>query len=191
MKYILTILLFALCSNASFAAATLNKNTAKQYFSATKSLEQSNPELTERFDSSDFSDKAKFMAMIRKAPQFSEIEAVIKDSGFSDFEAFYDLGTQIAGAMMAVQIEQLPAGMSIEQMFSTQEAGIEKMKAMGIPQAELEHMLKEVAMQKAALKHMSTLAQQASESDKAFVRENIEWFMDNMAEEETEEQDSY
>lgn len=193
MKHILTILLLTFFSNTLLAASPLNKNTAEQYFSATRGLEvfeENHPEIAERFDSSDYTDKEKLMEMVQKDPQFSALEKVVKASGLSSFEAFYDLGIKITGAMMAIQMEQMPAGMSMEQMFSTQEASIERMKSMGVPKAELDKMKQEVEKQKAGIANMMKLAQHASEQDKAFVRENMAWIMENMSQDESTENDT-
>lgn len=183
MKPLLVLIVSVVLSFQALAEVALNKTTASQYFEAIKKLqlfEQKNPELAKRLNNSDFLNKDKFMSMIKSYPQFSEIEEQVKQAGLPNFDAFYELGMRVTGGMMAVQMEQMPKGMDIEQLFSSQQQTIEKMKAANVPQEQIDEMSKSLQDQRSNMEQMLKLAKRASDTDIDFVRKNISWLMQNM-----------
>ena len=170
-------------STQALAEIALSKATAMQYFDAIKKLqifEKNNPELAARLNSSDFLNKEKFMSMITREPKFGELENQVKLSGLPNFEAFYELGIRVTGGMMAVQMEQMPQGMNIEQLLSSQQQTIDQMKAANLPQAQIDQMSQQLQKQRKNMEQMVALAKRASAEDIAFVKDNIAWLMQNM-----------
>jgi len=187
MKNLFAVLCLALLSNFVWASPTLTKELAKQYFAAIKNLEvvqQQFPEINQSFDTAMISDRAEFIKTVKDLPQFSAIEKAATSAGLDDFEQFYDIGMRVMGGMMAVQMEQMPQGMSIQDMFAAQQMAIDRMKAAKLPQEELDAMALQLQEQKQGMESMLKLAASTSAEDKAFARENITWIMSNMPQEE-------
>jgi acyl-[acyl carrier protein]--UDP-N-acetylglucosamine O-acyltransferase len=190
MKKSLLITCFALLSSLATAAPNLNKELAKQYFDAIKNLElvqKQYPEIEKSFDSALIDNRAKFIETVKHLAQFPAIEKATTTSGFTNFEEFYDIGMRVMGGMMAVQMEQMPEGMGIEDMFSAQEMAIDRMKAANLPQEQLDAMMEQLQEQKLGMQSMLKLAESASPEDITFARENISWIMTNMPEDDTQD----
>lgn len=187
MKNLLLAIFICVFTSTAFAATALTKATAQQYFAAIKNLEQVQnqyPDIENSLDSALFADRSAFLKMLKSLPQYSVIEKAATSTGLHDVEQFYDLGMRLMGGLMAVQMDQMPPGLSVDDMLSAQEKSIEKMRSMQLPQAEIDQMLSQLAEQKQAMQGMLKLAQTASAEDKAFVKENMNWIMENMPEDD-------
>lgn len=187
MKNLLLAIFLCVFTSTALAATALTKATAQQYFAAIKNLEQVQnqyPDIENSLDSALFADRSAFLKMLKSLPQYSVIEKAATSTGLRDFEQFYDIGMKVMGGLMAVQMEQMPPGLSVDDMLSAQEKSIEKMRSMQLPQAEIDQMLSQLAEQKQAMQGMLKLAKTASAEDKAFVKENMNWIMENMPEDD-------
>ena len=192
MKNLLLALLICIFTTSAFAVSPLTKATVQQYFDAAKNLEaleKQFPDLENNLNSAAFGDRSKFLNMIKNLPEYNAIEKAATSTGLDDFEAFYDIGTRIIGGIMVIQMEQLPQGMSIDSMLSGIEKSIEQMQAMQLPQAHIDELLSDVAQQKQSMLTMMKLAKSASAQDKAFAKQNINWLMENMPEEDEDDMD--
>ena len=187
MKNVLLAILICIFTTSAFAASPLTKAAVQQYFAAIKNLEaleKQFPDLEQNFDSAAFGDRSKFLEMIKSLPEYTAIEKAATSTGIDDFEAFYDIGTRIVGGFMAIQMEHMPQGMNIDAMLSAQKKSIEQMQAMQIPQAQIDELLSELSQQKQSMLSMMKLAKSASAQDKAFAKQNINWLMENMSEDD-------
>tara|TARA_R110000737_G_scaffold220959_1_gene236529 strand:+ start:128 stop:724 length:597 start_codon:yes stop_codon:yes gene_type:complete len=192
MKNVLLAILICIFTTSAFAASPLTKATVQQYFDAAKNLEaleKQFPDLEDNLSSVAFSDRSKFLIMIKNLPEYNAIEKAATSTGLDDFEAFYDIGTRIMGGFMVIQMEKMPQGISIDSMLSGIEKSIEQMQAMQLPQAQIDELSSDLAQQKQSMLSMMKLAKSASAQDKAFAKQNINWLMENMSEEDEDEDD--
>jgi acyl-[acyl carrier protein]--UDP-N-acetylglucosamine O-acyltransferase len=189
MKNLLLVVFLGLFANFTLASPTLSKALAQQYFTAIKNLDmvqKQYPEIEKSFDSAMISDRTRFIQTVKELAQFPAIEKAATSTGLADFEQFYDIGMRVMGGMMAVQMEQMPQGMSMQDMFAAQEMALERMKAANLPQDQLDAMSMQLQEQKQGMQSMFELAESATPEDKAFARENITWIMSQMPEEDNQ-----
>ena len=87
------------------------------------------------------------------------------------------------GAMVAVQMEKMPAGMGMGDLGSMMDISIQTMKQNGVSAEVIAEMKQNMEQQNADMKGMKIAAKNASSEDKKFVRENMDWLMSIMPDE--------
>lgn len=187
MKYLLSIMLILCFSTTAFAEQPLTKAIAQQYFNAieqVENLQKQYPELAQQMDEFAFTDKAKFLSRIQGLSFYPQINSAIQSTGLKDVEQLYDLSMRIIGGVMATQMEQMPSGQNVDALLSMKQKAVEQMQQAQMPKAMQEQMLKTLQDQEKNLLEMVKLSKNVSAQDKKFVKENIDWIMENMPEDQ-------
>ncbi|XQW83707.1 hypothetical protein ACOYR1_11195 [Thalassotalea piscium] len=188
MKYILpfVFVIVFFFSKTTLAEQPLTKAIAQQYFTAIKQVEQLQqkyPDLATTLDNYSFTDKEAFLSSIKEVPYFNEINQAIQNTGLKDVEQMYDLSIRILGGIMSAQMEQMPSGQNVEALLAMKDAAVAQMNKADMPEEMRKEMLKSLEEQEKNIKEMVKLSKNVSIEDKAFVKKNLNWIMQNMPEE--------
>ncbi len=179
MKYLMMVILFvspALWANGK----ALNKELITSFYEAAQKiegLEGKYPSIfseTERFG---LAEQGKAIQLMEKSKAYPDVKKILTSSGFKDLSGFYDISSRLMGAIFYVQMKKMPEGMGFDAMEKHLENSIKSIKGKGAPAemtAGLEESLRETREQK---KDMAFSLGKASEADKKFVSENIDWVM--------------
>ena len=176
LSTLIPALLFML--SMSFAKPEFSKPLIQSFFETTQKLESLKskyPDIMNNADTFKFSEKEKMMKFIKGSKAFPEIKKIIAKTPMKTFDEFYLVSVRLMGSMYAVQKEQMPKMMEgIEKMMSEQ---IQKMKEQGAPADVVKEMEEKLQEQKEQINEMKEAEKIASEKDKKFIKDNIQWIM--------------
>lgn len=184
MKHFLFVLFISVFSHSAFAEQPLTKALTEQYFSAinyVEKIQKKYPELAQAMNGLSFNDKDKFLSTVKTFSSYTEIDSAIKTTGLSGgVEQLYDLSVRIMGGVMSAQMEKMPEGTNVDSLLAMKQKAVTEMKNANMPKAMQEKLLKTLKEQEANLVNMAELSKKASTEDKAFVKDNLSWIMQNL-----------
>lgn len=184
-KIILTLILLSVSSWVS-AQQPLNKETVESFIRLNTEmikLESKYPEVFERADSYEFSEDSKGISYLKSSVAYPDIKRALSVSNFKSLGEYIRVTSRIMGAMVAVQMEKMPAGMGMGDLGSMMDISIQTMKQNGVSAEVIAEMKQNMEQQNADMKGMKIAAKNASSQDKKFVRENMDWLMSIMPDE--------
>lgn len=183
MKTTITLMLCLLFSAFSHASKPLTKDLVQQYIHSTELVEQmveADPTLDKQLTDSMMISKAETLSLVKSLNIYPQIKKIIRTAGFADFSEYYDVGYRIMGAMFKKQINNMPAGMSLDNYINQMQEHLTSMKSSGMPKSALKEMEESINEQLKSMTFMKKAAGDASASDTQFITDNFEWMIKTM-----------
>jgi len=186
MKYLLLAIIFSL-QVLSVSAQPLSKELIEAVFLASEkldSLEGKYPEVFSKMDEFSSSEQDKSMKYLESSPAYPEIKAILKSGNISSLKEMEAIFKRIMGGLSSAQEGQVSAEQGLSQMVLLLEESIENMKRQGVSADVIKSMEVNLEESKAQRAEILGAIKAASEEDKKFVRDNLDWVMSKMPDSE-------
>ncbi|MFL0803977.1 MAG: hypothetical protein K6L81_09665 [Agarilytica sp.] len=189
MKYLVIVL--CLVAPALWAEGKpLDKAVVQSFYATVEKidmLEDKFPQIFEKADKFSMADQEKAIRLIEKSKAYPDVKKALANSGFKDLNELYDISMRFMGAIYAVQLEKMPAGVNPDAMTKSLEHNIKLMKESGAPAQMITGMEASLAESRAQSKDMAFAMSKASDADNQFVRNNLAWVMTLIPDEDEED----
>ncbi len=183
-KYISIFMLLALLYSTSAVAGQVLDKRAIEIFSAFSNemdeVEEKYPDVFKKAENFNILEYKEVAEYLRSSSAYPEIKEALNVAKADSLEEMLAIASQVAGSIYAVQMEQVPAGMSFSGLEGVMLQNIETMKQNGVPADIIAEMEADMLVQKTEMENMKKIAENASEADKEFVRKNMRWIMKKM-----------
>ncbi|MFL0800249.1 MAG: hypothetical protein K6L80_07375 [Agarilytica sp.] len=179
MKYLI-IAIFFISPVLLADGRTLNKALITSFYAVTEKierLEDKYPTIFSQTDNYSMADQDKAIRLMEKSSAYPEVMKALSSSEFKSLAEVYDVSTRLMGGMFFVQMKKMPAGMDFDAMEKTLENSIKSMKDSGAPAAMIAGLEETLNENRAQSKDMAFAMAKASEADKKFIADNIDWLM--------------
>ncbi len=191
MKYMMIGILF-LSPFLWAEGKPLNKKLITSFYEAAEridGLEEKFPNVFLEADKFSLADRDKSIRLLEKSKAYPEIKKILVSSGFNNLTDMYDISTRFMGSIFYAQMKSMPDGMNVDSVEKSLEASIKSMKEKGLPPEVLANMETSLREMRERNKDMTLAMKLASEADKKFVSENIDWVMSILPDEDEGEEE--
>ncbi|MGL1958590.1 MAG: hypothetical protein OCD00_14885 [Colwellia sp.] len=142
-----------------------------------KQLETKYPKIFETIDAIGEGKQEEAIALVERSKAYPEIKAILNKFGFDSLEGFSDVSMRMMGSVMAYQKKNMPSGMDLGAMNQALSDNIQQMKDRNAPSSIITEMEKQLVETKSSLAQVKLAMKKATEADKKFVSDNIQWIM--------------
>lgn len=189
MKKIILALILLTQPVLLLAAQSLNRQLVKSFYATSDkldALEAKYPQEFKRMDDFSLEEKDKITGYIKSISAYPEIRSLLSANGFSSVDEFFDVSYRIMGSMYTVQMQKLTPQekRQMDAMNQSFEESVKMMKQNGMPDSMIAGMKAQLQDMQNQQLVMQQLANSASKADIKFARENFDWLMKMMPEEE-------
>ncbi len=192
MKYLM-IAIFFISPSLWAGDSTLSKELITSFYAVAEKiegLENKYPNIFSETDKFSMSDQDKAIQLMEKSKAYPDIEKVLSSSGFKSLTELYDISARLMGAIFFAQTKKMPEGMNFDAMEKALVNSIATMKERGAPAEMTAGMEKSLKENRAHRKDMAFAMAKASDADKKFVIDNIDWVM-SIIPDDDEKEDGY
>lgn len=189
MKYLILVLLFV--SSPLWALTPLTKASVQSALDLSQqidSLEDRFPEVIQRLQQEDENtelNKTALIAYLEKSDAYPTIKSFLSNSEFNNLKDLYDFSDRLFSSITYVQLEgQSDAEFNLNDIEKMIKASIESMKSTGAPVQVIAEMENDLLEHQANMKAMKAYAESSKPEDRNFVKNNFQWIIDSMPEDE-------
>ncbi len=189
MKYLIMAIVFI--SPSLWAGdQALSKDLITSFYTVAEKiegLEGKYPNIFSETDKFSMSDQDKAIRLMEKSKAYPEVKKVLSSSGFKSLTELYNISTRLMGAIFFAQAQKMPEGMDFDAMEKALVNSIKSMKERGAPAEMTAGMEESLRENRAHRKDMAFAMAKASEADKKFVTDNLDWVMSILPDDEEED----
>lgn len=193
MKYLALLLLFV--SQLSWAdGQALNQQIIESFYTATEkmdNLETKYPDIFSELEIINNIDQIQAIKFVEQSKAYPDIKKVLSSSGFENLNELHDVALRIMGSIYSVQMKNISIDGHFQSVIQPLEENIKDMKQRGTPDSVINQMEEVLKENKAQQKEISLAVSKASEEDKEFVSNNLDWIMSLIPDETDEDDENY
>jgi len=187
VKKIIMLLILMGQSLWAYAEQPLTQDLLESYVDVTRKmaeLETRYPQVMDKSDQFSISEDRPLINFLKSSAAYPDIKRILASSRFKSLDNYFSISQRIMGGMYAEHQKQMKQQTGITDMSAMMEQGLLAMKQSGAPADVIADMKREMEKERTEVKEMEKLARNTSEQDKKFIRNKMNWLMQNLPEDE-------
>ncbi len=182
MKKHYYLYIFALLFSQLTVAATkqqpLSRKLVESYIEATEQidlLEKKYPDVFKKADEFAIDQEKELLAYFKTSKAFPDITRALSQLNFTSMKNYLDISNRIMGGIILIGLENMPKGMTLNNMLQSLKDGIQMLKDQGADAYIISSMESRLKEQEKEIQKLKLIMKKISNDDKTFMKQNAEW----------------